>query len=60
MGGVCPDDEEQDQIDGSNVISDAGCGMRAGKTRWAADGFLGTQHNASVHDFKGFISGMSV
>jgi hypothetical protein len=60
MGGVCPDDEEKGQIDGSNVVSDVGCGGRAGKTAWAADGFLRTQQNASVHDFQGFIRGMSV
>ena len=55
-GGVCLNDEEKGQIDGSNVVRDDGA---AGSTAQPGSGFRVTPPYAIVHAVPEFIWGMS-
>lgn len=53
--GVCLNDEEKGQIDGSNVVWNAGDDASAGSTAYPAYSFPGTLPTAIVHSVSVFI-----
>ena len=57
--GVCLNDEEKGQIQGPNVVGDAGDDGNCGSTAQFASGLRGTPPSAIVYAVLEFIWGMS-